>query len=201
MAIFTYLEWFSLVPRQYHKVILFWASLFIDGTIYYKYAQSPISKCTCFSVLDLWHLVDGIKMGWEWSCNDDKSVFFGEFWLWCVSTVSIWNILEFMCGDWLMSVGKFLLQMLPCSRGWGWTPVPVASVFGWCDCLVSDLPFVLLLCVLLWGCLFSGLCSSFLSCLLDFLPLLGLSKWLLAAFKNLLILVWEGHTSVFKMSK
>ena len=46
-------ECFSLVPRQYSKVVLFWASLLIDGTIYYKYAQSPIGKRTCFVVLDL----------------------------------------------------------------------------------------------------------------------------------------------------
>ena len=66
-----------------------------------------------------------------------------------------------------------------------------------CSCLVFDL----LLCALLQGCLFIGLCASFLSCLLDFLPLVGLSKWFLAALINLLILVWEGHSSVFRVSK
>ena len=63
-----------------------------------------------------------------------------------------------------------------------------------CSCLVFDL----LLCALLQGCLFIGLCASFLSCLLDFLPLVGLSKWFLAALINLLILVWEGHSSAFQ---
>ena len=35
------------------KSSLFWASLLIDGTIYSRYAQFPISKRTCFVVLDL----------------------------------------------------------------------------------------------------------------------------------------------------
>ena len=37
------------------------------------------------------------------------------------------------------------------------------AAFGGCDCLVSDLPFVLLLCALLQVCLFSGPCASFLA--------------------------------------
>ena len=53
---------------------------------------------------------------------------------------------------------------------------PQLVVFGGHDCLVSDLPFVLVLGALLQGCLFAGVCASFLSCLLDFLPLVGLSK-------------------------
>ena len=115
-------------------------------------------------------------MGLKWFWDDEKSVLFGEFSLWHVSTVSIWNVR----GDWLMSLGKFLLQVLP--QGGSGTPVPAASGFGGYDCLASALLFAGLLCPFLLGCLF------------DLLPLLGFSKLLLAAFMNLLILVWEGHS-------
>ena len=180
-------------------------------------------------------LVDGPGMHLKWSCNDEFSVCNDEFSVlcgefWCSWIVSMWNEWLSFCSGLLTLWEKVLIQVLPCSWGWGvellapaagrcgltwFLGISFASVVG----VRSGTPVFTASCyrlawlpvvchVLLFTAAYNVArlfvlwdVHHFLTCFLGFLPLVGLlAKRGLAALMNLVILVWGGHVLSCRVS-